>query len=189
MEHFLQENIRQLQDGKIGVIPTDTLYGLVGSVMRPDVVEKIYTLRVRDVEKPCIILIADITDLQLFDILLSAQEQGYLSKWWPGAVSIILPIKHDVFMYLHRSKDSLAFRFPDDEALCELLRQTGPLIAPSANIQGMPPATTLDEARAYFGERVDFYVDGGVLQSEPSTLVRFENGQPLIIRQGAVKIC
>lgn len=63
---------------------------------------------------------------------------------------------------------------PADEGLRELLRQTGPLIAPSANPEGAPPARTISEAEAYFGDGVDIYVDGGEvpLDINPSRLLR-----------------
>ena len=45
------------------------------------------------------------------------------------------------------------------------LEQTGPLIAPSANLQGQPPAKNIQEAYEYFGDAVDLYVDGGTVES------------------------
>jgi L-threonylcarbamoyladenylate synthase len=69
-----------------------------------------------------------------------------------------------------------------------LLRETGPVIAPSANPQGMKPAGMIAEAKAYFGDTVDFYVDSGRLSGEPSTVVRVEEGNLTVVREGAVKI-
>ena len=50
--------IDQLKNGKIGIIPTDTIYGIMGSALKPEVVEKIYSLRERSKDKPFIILIS-----------------------------------------------------------------------------------------------------------------------------------
>ncbi len=77
---------------------------------------------------------------------------------------------------------------PDSAELRDLLLQTGPLMAPSANKEGEPTATTVEEARRAFGDRVDLYVDVGVLDSLPSTLVKFENNKPIVLRHGAIKI-
>jgi L-threonylcarbamoyladenylate synthase len=72
---------------------------------------------------------------------------------------------------------------PAHNQLRELLRQTGPLFAPSANSAGEKPAATIQEARAYFGEAVDFYVDAGDLSSnQPSTLIRLSDGEVKILR-------
>lgn len=95
---------------------------------------------------------------------------------------------NDQFFYLHRGIKSLAFRLPKNKNLLKLLKQTGPLIAPSANPEGLPTPETLNQAIAYFGEQVKFYVDGGTLTSQPSTLIKLENDQVVVLRQGAYKI-
>ncbi|MDP3729453.1 MAG: Sua5/YciO/YrdC/YwlC family protein, partial [bacterium] len=69
-----------------------------------------------------------------------------------------------------------------------LLKKTGPLVAPSANPQGLTPALTIAQAKKYFGNHVDFYVNAGTLRSKSSTLVAIEKGNLIIKRFGAVKI-
>jgi tRNA A37 threonylcarbamoyladenosine synthetase subunit TsaC/SUA5/YrdC len=86
-------------------------------------------------------------------------------------------------------KQSLAVRIPKSPALRYFLEQTGALMTTSANQPGEPVAETLVEAQAYFGDNVDFYVDGGPLRGRPpSTIVRVVDDAIEIIRQGAVKI-
>jgi len=76
--------------------------------------------------------------------------------------------------WLPRAEDgTIAFRRPADEELVRLLRQTGPLLAPSANPQGELPALNIKEAKHYFKDEVDLYIDGGFAASRPpSRLVR-----------------
>ena len=69
-----------------------------------------------------------------------------------------------------------------------LTRKTGPLVAPSANLEGKEPAKTIEQAKEYFGDNVDFYVDTGQLESKPSTLIKIVDENNMILRQGAVKI-
>jgi tRNA A37 threonylcarbamoyladenosine synthetase subunit TsaC/SUA5/YrdC len=91
--------------------------------------------------------------------------------------------------YLHMGKRSLAVRIPDDPKLRSLLEKTGALLTSSANQPGQPPANTVDEATAYFGDDVDFYVDGGDLSGHaPSTVIRVIDDAIEILRAGAVKI-
>ena len=177
-----------LRSGNIGIIPTDTIYGIVASAMDKDAVERVYRVRGRDEGKPCIVLIADVADIDQFQIPLSGKATKWLEKWWPGQVSVILPCPDERWRYLHRRTGTIAFRVPDVPELRELLRTTGPLVAPSANPQGMPPARTVAEALIYFGDGIDFSVDGGTLEGQPSTLVRFEENRPVVIRSGTVKI-
>ncbi len=172
-----------LKKGRVGVLPTDTLYGIVASAFLPAAVERIYALRKRDADKPLIVLISSVDELSLFGITLDDSLHKEVGKFWPGPVSIILPVTDEKFQYLHRGKKTLAFRFPRNEKLVSLLQKSGPLVAPSANIQGEPPATTIEEARNYFGEAVDFYEDGGTLAGEPSALITFEAGKVKVLRE------
>ncbi|HEX7368248.1 MAG TPA: Sua5/YciO/YrdC/YwlC family protein, partial [Candidatus Saccharimonadales bacterium] len=111
-----------------------------------------------------------------------------VEQFWPGAVSVIIPAGPEL-AYLHEGKNSLAVRVPEPEELQVFLEHTGPLLTSSANHPGEPTATTIEEARAYFGERVDFYVDGGDMSGRaPSTVVRIIDDAIEILREGAVKI-
>jgi L-threonylcarbamoyladenylate synthase len=173
----------------IGVFPTDTLYGVIGSALKVKAVERIYRLRRRELEKPMIVLISSISDLKFFDIILTPTQKKFLKEFWPGKISVILDCKKKKFKHLHRGTESIAFRLPDEDVLRELIRKTGPLVAPSANISGEKPAENTDGARKYFNDSVDFYVDAGKLKSKPSTLVKLENdGSFLVLRKGAVKL-
>ena len=183
-----------LASGRVGVIPTDTLYGIVGSALRRKTVERIYRLRLRNPKKPMIILIGDVRDIVRFGVQFDRPTAKILKKIWPGKVSVILPIalrrKADLaaFKYLHRGVRSLAFRLPRPAWLRALLRKTGPLVAPTANFEGKPPAKTIHAAKKYFGDRVDFYVNVDRLQAKPSTLLEIRNGRVTVVRQGAVKV-
>lgn len=171
-----------LRQGGICVIPTDTLYGLVAQANNKVAVERVYTTKHRDKTKPCIVLIADMVDLKKFKVSLSPNILKTLSRVWPGPVSVVLPCTQSQ-PHLDRDQGSLAFRLPNNQWLREFLRTTGPLVAPSANPEGSPPATTIAEARAYFGDAVECYVDGGTLQSDPSTLIAFdEKGSVTVLR-------
>jgi L-threonylcarbamoyladenylate synthase len=178
--------IKILKAGGIGVLPTDTIYGLVGQALNKDAVERIYRVRRRRPDKPLIILISSYDDLKLFGVKLDQKDKKILDRFWPGQVSVILPCSSVKFKYLHRGLKSLAFRLPDKKQLRDLIRQTGPLVAPSANPEGEKTAKNLMEAKNYFGDNTDFYYGYGDLISPPSTLVELSNGRLNILRQGKV---
>ena len=178
-----------LLSGGIGVFPTDTIYGVLGSALKKETVERIYKLRKRELKKPMIILISSIDDLRMFGIDLNAKQKSVIAKLWPGKISIAFDCKSKKMSYLHRGTFSLALRLPKDENLVKILKKTGPLVATSANIAGEKPAETIDEAKKYFGKKVDFYVDYGKLKSMHSTLVKVDVlGNIAVLREGAVKI-
>ncbi|MBI4272747.1 threonylcarbamoyl-AMP synthase [Candidatus Uhrbacteria bacterium] len=177
-----------LKEGGVGVLPTDTLYGIVGSTRIPQVVKRIYEIRKRDQKKPCIVLIASLKSLEEFGIHISPARKKTLQKLWPGPVSVIFPCRLKKYQYLHRGTKTLAFRMPADERLRKLLQRTGPLVAPSANIAGKPPARSLLQAKFYFKNALDFYVAGEKQKNQSSTLISFKGKKIEIKRKGVSQI-
>lgn len=175
-----------LRPGTIGVIPTDTVYGLVARAADPAAVARLYKLKSRD-NKPGTVIAANLEQLESLGLkhrYLKAVEQ-----FWPGAVSVVIPVSNPELKYLHQGKMSLAVRLPNDKKLQKLLRQTGPLLTSSANLPGQPVSTTITQAKAVFGKQADFYEDGGDLSSrQPSTIIRVVDDAIEILRPGAVKI-
>lgn len=180
-----QENkiISVLQNGGIGVIPTDTIYGLVGQALKQKTVERIYQVKKRNPSKPMIVLINSFNDLNLFNIRQEKEMKLKLKEFWPGKVSVIIPCLDEKLSYLHRGTNSIAFRMPDNRLLQNIISKVGPLVAPSANPEGMPPPTTIEEAEKYFNGSVDFYLDSGKIQSKPSKLIRMEGESIVELRR------
>jgi len=163
-----------LRAGGVAVLRTDTIYGIVARADDKEACDKVFEIKNRNADKSCIVLIAD--DRQMWDGVSRAiyqQSKQYITDGYP--TSMIVPIGGHTPRWIHHLDQTVAFRIPSTVPwLMELLRETGPLIAPSANPQGQTPATTIAQAKSYFGEQVDVYVDGGPVEtSEPSHLYRF----------------
>lgn len=182
------ELVKTLKEGGVGIMPTDTLYGLVGSALIPSAVEHMYTLKGRDKQKPFIILISSFDDLDKFSIHITSKEREMLERFWPGRVTVIFPSTSGKYDYLERGGGTLAFRMPALRPLLDIISLTGPLVAPSANVQGGEPAQTIEEAKAYFGNDPDFYIDGGKVTSLPSTMVKMHKNGFVLVRHGAEEI-
>jgi L-threonylcarbamoyladenylate synthase len=163
--------IKILEAGGVGVIPTDTLYGLVARADLPAAVERVRRLKNRSANKPFIILLSGWEDLRRFGVTLTQIQKAALLKYWPGPTSVILGTQ--------------AFRLPNLEWLRDLIRATGPLVAPSANPEGLPPATTVAEAKNYFGAQADFYLDHGPRLGPASTLLELAPDGAVKIRRSA----
>lgn len=187
----MNELINLLKNGGIVVMPTDTIYGIVGLALNSKTVEEIYRLRKRALDKPMIILISSLEDLEKFDIELTQKQTEFLQKNWPGPLSVVLEVKSEKYKYLHRGINSLALRMPKGKNLLKILKEVGPIVAPSANFEGEKVAENINEAKKYFGSKVDFYLDGGRITSLSSTLVKFEKDSIKVLRQGSfvVKWC
>ncbi len=159
--------IEMINDGSVGVLLTDTLYGLVARADNEQAVERVFSIKQRDTTKPPIVLIASVD--QMYDPLPRGIDETVGGKW-PGKNSIIVPAP-SAPQWLVRGSSGVAYRVPNNAGLRRLLEQTGPLIAPSANPEGEAPARSVGEAEGYFADQVDFYVDGGVaFETQPSQL-------------------
>lgn len=180
-----------LERGGVAVMPTDTIYGMVARALSKDAVNYIYEIRRRAPDKPCIILIGEMSELEKFSVNISEDQKKELQKYWPPddteevrATSIIFDCLDDRFEYLHRGTKTLAFRLPRVAGLRELLIKTGPLIAPSANIEKFPASESIEDARKYFGDKVNLYLDAGPVVSKASRVIRLHpDGTVNILRE------
>lgn len=180
----LKEAAELINQGKVGVIPTDTVYGLCAKANDRQAVKKLYGLKARE-SKPGTLIAVDIE--QLVELGLKKRYLTPFEHYWPGAISIIIPTGFTLD-YLHLGKMSLAVRIPKNDNLQNLLMQTGPLATTSANLPGEHPADTIEQAHKYFGDKLDFYVDGGILSGQSSTIIQVIDDAVKVIREGAVKI-
>lgn len=172
--------------GNIGVLPTDTVYGLVARLGDLRAVTCLYAAKPREHSAGTIIA-ASVA--QLRQAGFRDGEISRVATIWPAPLSVVMDATN-LSSVIKGDRTALPVRIPDDHALRQLLVQTGPLMTTSANPPGEPTATSVDEAMVYFGDRVDFYVDGGDLSERPpSTIIGFDrSGQIEVYRQGAADV-
>jgi L-threonylcarbamoyladenylate synthase len=174
--------VQALANGKVVFLPSDTIYGLSVRALDRNAIGRIDLLKKRKKGKPYIILIASYEDLKAFGVELTGDQRTYLEGVWPGPVSVILPVLGSEYDYLHHGLGCLAFRMPNSPEILDIVRQVSPIVSTSANPPGQQPATSVEEARGYFGDDVDLYVDHGAISGSPSKLVSLVSGRPEILR-------
>ncbi len=179
-----------LKNDGVVVLPTDTLYGIIGSALSKQVIEKIYKIKGRNENKPFIVLINSLKQLEIFGLKIGDREAKILEKFWPGKVSIILPCKLSKWKYIHRGTNTIAFRMIGikNKNLFSLINKVGALVAPSVNKEGGKPAENISEAKKYFGKQIDLYINLGTKKSKPSSLIKFDSNKWHVLRQGEKKI-
>jgi L-threonylcarbamoyladenylate synthase len=175
-----------LNNGMIGIIPTDTIYGLVGAASNSDAIHRMYHIKERT-RQPGTTIAAN--PAQLIKLGFPATTITEVAHYWPAALSVEMSAAN-IPEYLSTGQPVMAARVPDLDELHSLLEKTGPLMTTSANHPGEPAATNIQAAIDYFGDEVDFYVDTGDLGNRPpSTIIGLnDDGSITIYRQGAVKI-
>lgn len=169
-----KEIIAKIRSGGVGILPTDTIYGISGDALNRGTYEKILALKKRDAFNKFVILVSGWRHLDRLGVKLSSAQRSKLSGLWPGPVTAVLDAPNAP-AHLSASDGTIAVRWPNKEDLASLISQTGPIIATSVNAAGKPPVNTLGEIKKQF-KNLDFYLSGEV-GDEPSEIIRiFKDG-------------
>lgn len=176
-----------LKNGDVVVFSTDTIYGIGASISQESGVKKIFEIKSRSPEKPLIIYVANLEQLQQVTREISENTLESLRKIWPGAMSGIFLKTEVVPSFVTSQKDTVAVRIPNHQLCLELVNRVGhPLAVTSANISGMETQKTAPKVAEQLGERVPLVLDGGPNpEQQPSTLVDFTSSPAQLLREGA----
>jgi L-threonylcarbamoyladenylate synthase len=176
-----------LNNSGIAVIPTDTVYGLVGDATNENVIKKIFLIKQRENSKPLLILISNFDMLKKYVKNISSLELGIINKFWPGPLTIIFQNKKNLSDVLTANKSEIAIRMPNDERLLDLINKLDkPIIATSANIAHKKTITSIDLLEDKIKNNVDYIYDGGFLEDNPSTIIKVIDNKVIIVRDGII---
>ena len=184
----LKSALEKLNDGLPIIFQTDTLPA-IGCL--PKFSEIIYKTKKRDKNKPLILMGSEIFQLQEF-VHQSALEDYKIvsSKYWPGALTMILPISEKKKSIVTSGNFTIGIRIPNSVMANNLINETGPLLTSSANISGMEASTT---AAGVSNSLPNIDILGPVpwakCSGEASTIISWvNNGNWKLIRKGKVLI-
>ena len=172
---------------KGGVIcyPTDTLYGLGCDPMNATAVRR--TLEAKGPRtKPMPILVKDLAAAERF-AHMPERARKLAQLFWPGPLTMVLQAR-EVLPKILIPEGKVGVRSPKHQICLKLLEIcSGGLVGTSANLTGMPPATTADEALSQLGDHVDLIIDGGrVPVGVGSTVIDLTMPRFSLLREGPV---
>ncbi len=185
----IYQAVAAIRKGDVVLVPTETVYGLACDATSIAAVQKIFELKQRpdNVSLPVMVESTD-KALSLTENLECADRLLKLgSKFWPGPLTIVVPLGPDSQLLPFRKQSSIGIRCPGHNLLLKLLAETGPLAVTSANLHGAKPVETPEEARAIFNNQIT-YIDGGRCQGKPSTVVSVLNKEPILLREGPISL-
>ena len=177
-----------LKAGEVVAFPTETVYGLGADATHEEAVQKVFVAKGRPADNPLIMTVADAEQLTNF-VSVSEAAKALIDAFWPGSLTIILPIKPgQVSMMVTGGLDTAAFRLPDNETTRAIIREAGvPIVGPSANTSGKPSPTTAQHVWHDMQGKIAAIVDDGPTQvGVESTVVDMAADVPTILRPGAV---
>ena len=182
MDHIEKE----LEAGRAVILPTETVYGIFAKALDQEAVDYIYELKRRPREKALNLNVADEEDIRIY----SKNQPSYLRKlidsFLPGPLTIILQANEKVPDWIHSGMSTVGFRMPAHPKTLELIRKTGPLIGPSANLSGKASGTQCQQILKELGHGVLGLEDDSFLTGQDSTILDLSGPKARILRQGAI---
>ena len=176
-----------LRAGALVVFPTESLYGLGADARSEAALERLTATRGREPGKPILVLVRDLAMARDVAAEVSPDVERLAACFWPGPLTLVLPARAGLPEALTAGTGTVGVRVPGHPTAAALVDALdGPLTAPSANPPGAPPPRRLAEARAYFGDAVAVYVDGGELPGGASTVAAVDHHAVRVLRAGPV---
>ncbi len=189
LEAGLAAATKALQDARLAVLPTDTVYGVGADAFDPAAVRRMLRAKGRGRTMPSPVLVAAASTLDALAAGLPAYARDMVDELWPGPLTLVCTQQPSLTWDLGDARSTVAVRMPDHPVATELLSRTGPLAVSSANRSGQAAATTIERAVQMLGERVQVYLDAGPSSGgSASTILDVTGPRGRVLRQGAMPL-
>jgi L-threonylcarbamoyladenylate synthase len=174
-----------LVSGGVGIIPTDTVYGLAALAVNEGAVERLLEIKERPAGKPPPVQISKVADADRLAFADEPDAIALMEKFWPGPLTLVLRRREGIDLPF-QERESLALRMPDSAFCLELIETAGFLVVPSANRSGEPPPVSVEEVAREIVGLADFIVDGGACRGGVESTVVDLTGGLRVLREGAI---
>lgn len=190
--------IDSLKGGGLALVPTETVYGVgvavtafasLKGIPGPETgYGRIFTLKRRELSQTVPWLVDGPEALDRYGRDVPVQVRVLAEKLWPGALTLVVPASDRVPSFMRAADGTVALRASASPVIRELVTRCGsPLAVTSANTHGAPAPTSFGEVEPRILEGVDIAIDAGQTPCrDSSTIVAIRDGEPAILRQGAL---
>lgn len=182
--------ITLLINEELVAIPTETVYGLAGNIFSEKAITSIFKTKKRPFFNPLIVHIPSVEKLDNIVAEVPEKAKVLADKFWPGSMTLVLKKNNTIPDIITAGKDTVAVRVPNHPVTLSLLQQLSfPLAAPSANPFNNISPTKPEHVEHYFKNDIKMVLDGGTCKNGiESTIIGFENDEPIIYRLGALAV-
>lgn len=184
----MDEVIKYIKADGLVILPTETVYGLAANAGSDVACKKIFTAKGRAQDNPLIVHVSDKKMISEIAEDPNEIEEKLIYTFMPGPFTLILNKKDTICDVVSCGKATIGVRMPTNEIIHKIIDKSRiPLAAPSANISGRPSGTCVNDIKQEFEGKVDAIVNGGKCEiGIESTVVKVENGIPVILRPGFI---
>lgn len=184
----IQKAAAALRAGALVIYPTDTTYGLGCDMFARRAIERIYGLKAKPRNEPLSFLCADLSELARYAVVSNANYR-ILRKHLPGKYTFILPATKEVPKALQSKTGTVGLRIPQSPTCIALLKEMGhPLTSTTVTRAPEDKNTYLndpEDIQRALGNSVEVFLDAGVLQGGPSTVIDLTDHEPRMVREGS----
>ncbi|MBW1649404.1 MAG: threonylcarbamoyl-AMP synthase [Deltaproteobacteria bacterium] len=186
---LIKKAISTLEQGKIIIFPTQSLYGIGANAFNPHAVKKIFQIKKRLLSMPILILIKNKNDLKKLVLEIPDIAEALMEKFWPGRLTIIFNAAKTVNPILAPDK-KIGIRLPAHPIAAAIAKSAKfPITATSANISGTPAISEIKNADKNFIENFDLIINAGKLKGgKGSTVIDVtdKKNKIKILREGSI---
>jgi len=187
----IEQVVRQLQQGLLVAFPTETTYGIAGSVTNHRAIQQLFRVKGRKKDQALPVAVASLDQLQLLVRDFPEEAQVIAHQFLPGPLTLVLKKHPDLSSLITggEERQTVAVRFPAHPVAHRLIKLTGcPLVLSSANASGRPSSTKASHVFEDFNGIIHSIVDGGDTQyGMESTILSLEDPtRPLLCRFGVI---
>ena len=181
---LIKKAVDVLQDGGVIIYPTDTVYGLGCALSNKKGIDRIYEIKRRSRKRPLSFVCADLKDISRY-ARVSDFAYKTMKRLLPGPYTFILEASRLVPKMIAPKRLATGIRVPDNEICLSLVRELGqPIISTSVSTEDGEVLSNPVEIKDKFGHSVDLIIDGGILVSEPSSIISLVDDTIEIVREG-----
>ena len=165
--------IEEIKKGKVFVYPTDTVYGIGCNAEIKECVERIYSIKQRERDKPLSIIAPSITWItEHFEVDLST-----LNLYLPGPYTLLIKTKkHDFLEHIAKNK-KIGVRIPEHAFTYFISLANIPFITTSANLSGEESPKSLEEVNEQIINKADYIIEGECQHKRPSAIVDLDSNE------------
>jgi L-threonylcarbamoyladenylate synthase len=168
------EAAEALRTGKVALVPTETVVGLVAAERGLD---RVHEIKGRDPNKPVALLCSSPGEGFALAASVPPLARRLAEHYWPGPLTLVLD---------RPAGGTVGVRVPAGTVVREVLDAYGePLYATSANLSGEPPPKALREVDSRVSGVVDLAVEGAPGSGEASAVVDLSGGRVRLLRAAA----
>lgn len=153
--------VQLLAESQIVAFPTETVYGIGARAFDELAIKKIFMVKKRPAGQALLVHISQIEQAESIAARVTGDALLLMEKFWPGALSIILPAAKKVPLSVTGGEKTVGLRVPSHPAARHLIDMAGPLAATSANLSGRPSALTAAHVKEDLGGKIAAVLDGG----------------------------